>query len=385
MSEHAVVVGGGIAGLATAVALQRRSWQVTVLERKPSISEVGAGITLWPNALRALDALGLGERIRGLGLVQGSGGIRDSRGRWLARTDSDALAARFGDGMVVVERGELLATLRDACRDVRVRTSAEVRGVDADTADPDTAVTLGNGESVRGDVVIGADGVGSAVRGSLWSRARVRSTGMLAARFIGRLADPGDVEGGESWGRGDYAGIAPLPDGRLYVFLVVPVASGVPSGPGEALPWLRHRFASWHDPLPQLLASVEPSQLLVNELADLAPLRTLVHGRAVLVGDAAHAWAPNLGQGACQALEDSVELASALAAGADRDIAQRLRVYDRRRLPRVHRLARRSRSAGRAAGMRGRTTTTVRNALVGAVPDALALRAFDATLDWTPP
>ncbi|MBB3049546.1 2-polyprenyl-6-methoxyphenol hydroxylase-like FAD-dependent oxidoreductase [Prauserella isguenensis] len=385
MAEHAVVVGGGIAGLATAAALRRRSWQVTVLERKPSISEVGAGITLWPNALRALDALGLGERIRRLGLVQASGGIRDSRGRWLTRTDTDALAARFGDGIVIVERGELLTTLREACRDVRIRTSAEVRAVDADGADPDKAVILGNGESVRGDVVIGADGVGSAVRGSLWPRARVRSTGMLAARFIGRLADPGDVEGGESWGRGDYAGLAPLPDGRLYVFLVVPVASGVPSGPGEALPWLRHRFSSWHDPLPRLLASVEPSQLLINELADLAPLRTLVHGRTVLVGDAAHAMTPNLGQGACQALEDSVELASALAAGADRDPAQRLRVYDRRRLHRVHRLARRSRSAGRAAGMRGRITTTVRNALVGAVPEALTLRAFDATLDWTPP
>src|SRR5699024_3322247 len=132
MPARAVVVGGGIAGLASAAALQRDGWQVTVLEREASVSEVGAGLTLWPNALRALDALGLGERIRALGFAQGSGGVRESRGRWLARTDSAALAARFNDGIVVVERGHLLSALYDACVGVDIRTSAEVGAVSAD-------------------------------------------------------------------------------------------------------------------------------------------------------------------------------------------------------------------------------------------------------------
>src|SRR5699024_1677412 len=95
MPAHAVIIGGGIAGLAAATALQNRSWHVTILEREPAPAEVGAGITLWPNALRALDALGIGSLIRSRGLTQAAGGIRSSRGRWPARPDAAGLAGRL--------------------------------------------------------------------------------------------------------------------------------------------------------------------------------------------------------------------------------------------------------------------------------------------------
>lgn len=378
MSGHAVVVGGGIAGLAAAVALRRRDWQVTLLERQAAISEVGAGITLWPNALRALDALGVSSRIRELGIVRIPGGIRDSRGRWLARNETDVLVERFGDGMVVLERRQLLGTLQDACADVDIRVCTDVDSVTADGT-----VVTSSGDRVPGDLVVGADGLRSSVRRSLWPDSQVRSTGMLAARLIGRVDDQDRVEGGESWGRGDYGGVVPLPDGRLYAYLVVPVAAGAPSTPDEALPWLRRRFASWHHPLPQLLAGLEPEHLLLNELFDLAPLPSLVRDRVALVGDAGHAITPNLGQGACQALEDAVELAACLDGPAD--VARRLPTYDRRRLPRVHQLAKRSRAAGAVAAWHGLVPTTIRNTLVRLLPADLALRGLAPVFRWQPP
>lgn len=374
MAGRAVVVGGGIAGLAAAVGLGRRGWRVTVLERRSELSEIGAGLTLWPNALRALDALGLGPTIRGIGLVESAFGIRDSTGRWLSRTDSAAMTTRFGDGMVVLERPQLLAVLRDACTDVDIRTTADV-----DTVSADGTVTTRSGDTVTGDVVIGADGLWSTVRRKLWPDSTIRPTGALAARLIGDIGQRiGD--GGETWGQGDYAGMVPLPDGRIYAYLVVPTAAGSPTEPTEALPWWQRRFAGWHQPLPQLLAN--PEQLLLNELFDLAPLPSLVHGRIALVGDAGHAITPNLGQGACQALEDAVELAACLDPGAG---APRLDRYDERRRRRVHLLARQSRAAGVAAGWHARPLVLARNALVRMLPDTLLLRNFDAAVDWRPP
>lgn len=368
MAGRAVIVGGGIAGLAAAVGLRRRGWRVTVLERRPELSEIGAGLTLWPNALRALDALGIGPAIRGLGLVESMFGVRDSTGRWLSRTDSAAMAKRFGDGMVVLERPQLLGALRDACTDVDIRVNTNVDAV------ADGTVTTSDGETVTGDVVIGADGLWSTIRRELWPDSTIRPTGALAARLIGSVGKP-ITDAGETWGRGDYAGLVPLPDGRIYAYLVVPVEQSKPD-----LPWWQQRFADWHSPLPQLLAN--PEQLLLNELFDLAPLPTLVHGKIALVGDAGHAITPNLGQGACQALEDAVELAAALNPD---DAAPRLNHYDERRRPRVHLLARRSRAAGMAAGWHARLPVLARNTLVRMLPDALLLRNFDAAVNWRPP
>ena len=109
----AVIVGGGIAGLSSAIALHRHGWDVEVLERAPTISEVGSGLTLWSNALGALDVLGLGDQVRGSSSLEGSGGIRDSRGRWLSRTDVAAIRERFGD-IAMIHRATLLDILRSA-------------------------------------------------------------------------------------------------------------------------------------------------------------------------------------------------------------------------------------------------------------------------------
>ncbi len=206
----AVIIGGGIAGLASALALTRRGWQVEVFERAPEFTEIGAGLSLWPNALRALDALGVGEVVRGRAVLQGAVGIRDPAGRWLSRTDTADLERRFGL-TAMIHRADLLAVLRAAVPEGVLRPGTLVREVRADGT-----VTHSGGEC-RADLVVGADGVNSATRQAVWPDSPApRYVGYTSWRMV---CPPVPVtETSEWWGRGERFGYAPLPDGRIYVF-----------------------------------------------------------------------------------------------------------------------------------------------------------------------
>src|SRR5580692_3411784 len=126
MTRNAVVIGAGIGGLAAGVALGRAGWTVTVLERALALEPVGSGLGIGPNALHALDALGLGADVRGFAAVQGSGGIRRADGRWLVRTDLGAVARRFGDPQLMALRADLTSLLADHLPDGALRTGTAV-------------------------------------------------------------------------------------------------------------------------------------------------------------------------------------------------------------------------------------------------------------------
>jgi 2-polyprenyl-6-methoxyphenol hydroxylase-like FAD-dependent oxidoreductase len=357
---HALVVGGGIGGLAAAVGLRRAGWAVSVRERREDPWEAGSGLSLWPNALRALDVLGLGDAVRDVGTTQAAGGIRDRQGRWLVRTDAETLARRHGEGVVVLPRRELLGLLRSALPDGAVTTGAPVSA-------PELRAHR------AADLVVGADGIGSMVRTSLFPGSRLRSTGTEAWRLVAPV-ESAPTEGGESWGDGDYAGVAPWPDGRHAQLWAV-----TPLGAVDDLAGLRRRFAGWHHPIPELLAATDEAHR--TELSWLPPLRSLTAGRTVLTGDAAHAMTPNLGQGGCQALEDAAVLSVCLL-GTEVDAA--LVRYDALRRPRTARLTRMSRLAGLTAGL-SFPLSRLRDVAVRATPAAVTVRGLDTALAWGPP
>ncbi len=365
---RAVVVGAGLGGLAGAIALARRGWEVTVLERRDRPGEVGAGIALWPNGLRALDALGLGDVVRAAGTVEGDGGIRDLRGRWLARTDAAALRRRQGDGVVVLDRPHLHRMLLAAAP--AVEHDAGVRAVEPGDATSPAVVHDVRGRAHPADLVVGADGLRSTVRSVVDPDATPRPTGRTAFRLA--AAHPLDT-GGESWGRGDLVGLAPLPGGRTYLYAVVRTAEIPSRALPDPLPWLRRRFADWHDPVRAVLDAAGP--VAVHELADLRPTASWRRGRVALLGDAAHAMTPHLGQGASQAFLDAVVLADRARAdgtGLDR--------YEERRAPGARAVARRSRRVGRVAAWRSPLAVGTRNALLAALPDTAAPAALDRLL-----
>ncbi|MFE2962060.1 FAD-dependent monooxygenase [Nocardia tengchongensis] len=353
------VVGGGIGGLAAAIALRAAGWEVTVYERAPQFTEVGAGITLAANALHALDLLGVGAAVRAGTLEDRRGYARNQRGRILV----DARISDFTGGLVALHRADLIAILAEAVPADCVRTGTRVVGVHADGR-----IETDSGTD-RYDLVVGADGINSVVRDQLWPDAGpVYRTGIAAWRWVLDLPAPDPV--GVILGRHGEAGVVPIAGDRTYVF-----TAGRPG-----ITDLDY-FTDWPDPLPKLIAATDRSTVVTDELLEIDVPRHLWNGRAVLIGDAAHAMRPTLGQGAGMALEDAVTLAACAP-----DLAH----YSAARRSRVARMSFLSKHGTRLTAPGSATLAALRDAAFLATPNKLAVSMFRSTnrraiQGWQPP
>ncbi|MDI6097019.1 FAD-dependent monooxygenase [Actinoplanes sp. NEAU-A12] len=352
--RNAAIIGGGIGGLAAAVALRRTGWDVTVYERAPGFTEVGAGISLWPNALRALDRLGLLADVLDVAEREAAGGAKDRRGRWLTRVTSDELERRFGCPLVVLHRADLLKVL--------------LKALPGEVLRPGVTVT----RAPEADLVVAADGLRSTTRAGLWPDVRPRYAGHTAWRMVTRPL-PALGEGAVVWGRGERFGYASLPGGSVYCFGTATVPEGGVT-PGGELPEVLRRFGAWPQPIPALLDAVPAEAVLRHDLYDLPPLPSFVRGATVLLGDAAHAMTPSLGQGGCQALEDAVVLADCLAGVAD--VPAGLARYDALRRPRTQAIVSRSARLNTIGQIGWAPAAAIRDLVARLTPAAVVLHSM---------
>ncbi|MCF8569459.1 FAD-dependent monooxygenase [Gordonia sp. HY002] len=343
--------------MTTAIALHRQGHDVRVLEARDDTS-AGAGISLWPNALAALDRIGAGDAVRASGGSVTAGAMRWRDGSWIRRPDPDRLVAALGEPLVVIER----ATLRDVL---------------AGMLPPDTVqfgARVDGSAGLDADLVVGADGTRSVLARELNGPLPHTYAGYTAWRGI---ADAGfdPVLAGEVLGREGQFGLVPLGADRTYWFATARLPAGT-SFDDEAA-HVRGLVDGWADPLPRLVAATDPDHLLRNDLYD-RPTATVLHrGRVVLVGDAAHPMRPHLGQGGCQAIEDAVTLAECIGTGDDLPLATMRYASVRRR--RIRAVVRESELIGRVVNGRPAAVweALIRSSVL--VPD-VAVRAHLATV-----
>jgi len=385
MTPRAVVIGAGIGGLAAAAGLHRAGWDVTVCERAAALTQVGAGIAVAPNGLRALDTIGAGQPVRARATHQELG-VRRTDGRWIARSSGPAIAARFGDPVVLLTRAALVDVLLGRVPDRALRLSVTVTAVAPGDRDGPAVVSTTAGD-LDADLVVAADGIRSQTRAAAFpGHYQLRYAGFTTWRF---LTDPMEQPGpmSETWGSGAVFGVMPLSDGQVYCYAAARSAPGVRASDERAM--LIGLFGAWHEPIPRLLGSVSANQILRHDVEELAgPLPAFHLGRIALAGDAAHPMAPNLGQGGCQALEDATMLAR-LAAPADPDrVPGLLARYTAVRQPRTTDIVRRSRRVAAAATMTSPLAVAIRNATamtMGKLMPRAALRGLAPVYDWHPP
>ncbi|MGN9838882.1 FAD-dependent monooxygenase [Nonomuraea sp. H19] len=370
----AVVIGAGVGGLTSGIALRRKGWDVTVLERAPRIDPVGSGLAIAANALKALDTLDLGGPIRKLSGLQGQVGIRRPDGRWLVHTTRDIAEARYGDSVVVMLRATLMEVLANALGSADLRLGVTVSDVDADKG----VVRTGGGD-LEADLVVAADGIHSRTRQGLFpGHPGPAYSGVTAWRGLMPRGDL-DIRSTETWGRGLVFGVMPLADGMVYVYATDVLPAGTVLG--DEREELLRRFGDWHEPIPALLRAADPADIIRNDVHYFdTPLPAFHRGRVALVGDAAHPMTPNLGQGACQAIEDAVVLAH-VAGDA-------LAAYTAARRERTSKIVRQAMSICRVTKIRNPVAVRLRDLAMSTAarlsPD-LMLRSMDEVLGWRPP
>jgi 2-polyprenyl-6-methoxyphenol hydroxylase-like FAD-dependent oxidoreductase len=371
MNDRALIVGAGIAGLATAIALQRTGREVLVLERAPALWEVGAGISLWPNAVKALRLLDIGDAVEAAGAPAHDAAFRSWRGTQLGPSITRQLQGRFGAPLVLVHRARLQMVMRRALGPDAIRLGAECASFEQD--EDGATVCLVDGGIERGAFVIGADGLHSRVRSSLFADGPPRYAGLTAWRGVVPVDDAlrRRTSSGESFGGGSLFGVARLNGSQAYWWASTRRDEGDGEEAATEKAALLRAFSDWHAPIPDLVAATPPEAIIRTCLYDRAPLERLSVGRIALSGDAAHPMLPNLGQGACQAIEDSVVLADALA--ATDDVIAALRCYSARRVQHTATVVRASRHMSRIAHLRNPLAAGLRNGLLRASPASISL------------
>lgn len=373
--DEVLIVGGGIGGLTAAVALDRAGIPVRVFEQAPELREVGAGVSLWPNAMRALATLGLDGAILGVHVPMEEIVIRRNDGSTLLRLREPG---RYPEPGICVHRAHLQRTLAAAMPPDRLHLDQRLVDIRSD-ADGATAI-FHDGSTARGRLLIGCDGIRSTARARIHGAAPARYRGYEIWRGVSDFSLSNDLlrRSTEWWAPGQRFGLLPGEPGRVYWYGTHSTGrrpesgsavGGSALGDGEDRDRLEALFRHWTFPVPALMEAAAPGDV-VRTLAEDRPVpRRWGRGPVTLLGDAAHPMTPNMGQGACTAIEDAVVLARCLAGGGPTPAA--LRRYEDGRRSRTRWILRQSRRIGRVAQLRNPVLVAVRNRIMGLIPERL--------------
>lgn len=364
-TKEIIIIGGGIGGLCTAIVLQQNGFDVHLYEKVKKLGEVGAGLTLWSNAIKALRALGVADQVIHTGSKVNRSYIRAANGDILQDAHMNEMEAQYGEPVVAIHRAALHDILINALKPNTL--TLNVGFVKFEQDESKVFVHFDNGQTGSADLLIGADGIHSAVRKQIFPEIQLRYSGYTAWRGVVETESESALGlTTESWGVGARFGIVRVDKSRIYWFATSNQPAGERSTSDQRKARLLRSFKNWHNPIYHLLDLTPADSILQNDIYDIPPFASWSQGRVTLLGDAAHPTTPNMGQGACMAIESAYVLSYSLKEHTDHRSA--LKRYERERHPRTAWITNTSWTIGKGGQVNNPFLCALRNSLVKVTP-----------------
>nr|WP_106779253.1 FAD-dependent monooxygenase [Lysinibacillus timonensis] len=377
------IVGGGIGGLCTAIALQKAGIETNVYESSTEIKAVGAGLGIGNNAIKALAKLGLVDQVIDAGRKLEAMIIYDENGKQINKMDTKLISERFGTDNVSIHRAELHEIL---LRNLKENTvSCGKKCVDFFQDENVVRLTFEDGSEATADYVIAADGIHSVFRKKLIPNSFPRYAGYTCWRGVTEVNQSTLFQNvaSETWGRVGRFGIVPLAGEKVYWFACVNAPQHDPKTAKFRKNDLHTLFKDYHFPIPELINLTNDEAIIHNDIIDIAPIKQFAFGKILLIGDAAHAMTPNMGQGASQAIEDAIILVSCV--NKFPSIEDAYHHFEKLRVKRTAKITNMSRWIGHVAQSRNPIFIKIRNNSMRRVSPANQLKRlkflYDIKLD----
>lgn len=369
------IIGGGIGGLTIAIALEQKGYKVNVYEQTESIQSIGAGIVLANNAMQVYDKLGLRKQLEEVGHRITSLQVTNADLKALSTMKTAYFEKKYQVKNIAIHRGDLQQMLVQALKKGTLKLGYQLK--DIDQQDTTVNLTFHNTEVVHSPLVIAADGQNSIVRNQLFSENKLRNAHQVCWRGVVDYTLPKEYQHTltEAWGKGDRIGFTQISSSQVYWFALQSFKKSAEEFP---LDQINSYFTHFHPIAKDIIKATPTLHIHTAELMDLYPINNWYHPKVCLLGDAAHATTPNMGQGAGQSIEDAWVLAECLHKYQPAKAFER---YQQLRIKKAHQIVNTSWTLGKLAHLSNPFLISLRNQLMRWIPESVSQKQSEKIME----
>jgi 2-polyprenyl-6-methoxyphenol hydroxylase-like FAD-dependent oxidoreductase len=368
----AIIIGAGIGGLTTAIALRQRGIDYEVFESAPQLKEVGAGIWVPTNAMNVFERLGIAEKIKRAGKLMEEICVGNYKGKIFQTISASEVIPVYGNGTTTIHRGKLQALLYEELDKNKVHTGKKLKHYHEEGGQ--VTAYFEDHTSVTGDVLLGGDGIHSTVRDQLFGKMPLRYSGQTCWRAATDFKIPAASSARmcELWGKGIRSAYSQMTETQVYFYATMRAPAGGKDQPGKLKDFLKKEYSSYGKLAMEIIESTVEGNIIRTDLFDLKPISAWTRGKIALLGDAAHATTPNLGQGGAQAIEDGYVLALSLS--ENKNIESALKHYQTIRYKKAVHIVNTSWQYGKMSNLNNTIAIAFRDFMMSNAPKSMGDR-----------